>query len=202
MIATLTGRVVALEVDTVVLEVAQVGFAAQITPATRALLGQGQTVTLHTSMVVREDSLTLFGFLSAEERVLFELLQTASGVGPRLAQAMLAALDPETIRRAVAEEDLRTLESVSGIGRKGAQRIVLELKDKIGAPVFASTAAQSGAHPWREQVHAALVGLGFSAKEASDALDFAAKQLTEAEGDSRVDVPTVLRMALRSRDRG
>ena len=104
------------------------------TPRTLADLRTGQEATLPTSMVVREDSLTLFGFADDDEKQTFELVQTASGVGPKLAQAMLAVHTPEEIRRAVATDDVKTLTTVPGIGQKGAQRIILELKDRIGSP--------------------------------------------------------------------
>ena len=120
-------------------------------------------------MVVREDSLTLFGFLDDDEKQMFELVQTASGVGPKLAQAMLAVLAPDDLRPAVAGDDVKTLTRVPGIGQKGAQRIILELKDRIGAPDRRPPAGQPAdrpAAPWRDQVHQGLVGLGWSAKEA------------------------------------
>ena len=153
-----------------------------------------------TSMVVREDSLTLFGFLDEDERTLFELLQTASGVGPKLAQAMLAVLPPDDLRRAVTTEDVRALTRVPGIGQKGAQRIILELKDRIGAPT-------GGTHPaavvplqaepaWRVQVRDGLVGLGWSAKEAERAVDVVADDAGETP-----DVAALLRAALRTLSR-
>ena len=133
VIAFVSGRVAALAPDGAVVEVGGVGLAVQCTPGTLAALRLGEQAHLPTSLVVREDSLTLYGFADEDERVVFELLQTASGVGPRLAQAMLAVHDPDTLRRAVATEDLAALMQVPGIGRKGAQRIVLELKDRLGA---------------------------------------------------------------------
>jgi Holliday junction DNA helicase RuvA len=151
-------------------------------------------------MVVREDSLTLFGFADDDEKQLFELLQTASGVGPKLAQAMLACHRPETLRRAVAEDDVRTLTLVPGIGQKGAQRIILELKDRIGAPGSAGGAARPvAAAAWQGQVQAGLVGLGWSAREADKAVAAVtpeAEALVESGGEP--DVPTLLRAALRT----
>ncbi len=134
MIAHLTGSVAAVAPDGAVIDVGGVGLLVQCTPGTLAGLRAGERATVATSLVVREDSLTLYGFASEDERNTFELLQTASGVGPRLAQAMLAVLTPDALRRAVAAEDLATLTSVPGIGRKGAQRIVLELAGRLGAP--------------------------------------------------------------------
>ena len=133
MIAFVRGTVADVTLDSVVLEVGGVGLELHCTPPTLATLHIGSPATLPTAMVVREESLTLFGFLDDEEKSMFELLQTSSGVGPKLAQAMLAALTPEELRRAVAGEDVKALTSVSGIGQKGAQRIILELRDRIGA---------------------------------------------------------------------
>ena len=151
-------------------------------------------------MVVREESLTLFGFSDADEKAMFELLQTASGVGPKLAQAMLAVHSPDTLRRAVSSEDTKTLTAVPGIGQKGAQRIILELKDRIGAvgsavPATPAGRASAAAAAWADQVHAGLVGLGWSAKEADKAVQAVAP---EAEQQSTPDVAALLRSALRT----
>src|SRR6185437_14287800 len=111
--------------------------------------------TLPTSMVVREDSMTLFGFADEDEKQMFELVQTASGVGPKLAQAMLAVHRPESLRRAVSTDDVKTLTAVPGIGQKGAQRIILELRDRIGAPTTTTMPLRSGpstGHDWQAQV--------------------------------------------------
>ncbi len=134
MIAFVRGRVAALTLTSAVLEVGGVGLELHCTPDTLADLRPGAEATLPTSMVVREDSLTLFGFADEDEKQMFELVQTASGVGPKLAQAMLACHRPEALRRAVSGDDVKTLTSVPGIGQKGAQRIILELRDRIGAP--------------------------------------------------------------------
>jgi holliday junction DNA helicase RuvA len=147
---------------------------------------------------VREDSLSLYGFASTDERDVFELLQTASGVGPKLAQAMLAVHDPDALRRAVWTEDLATLTAVPGIGRKGAQRIVLELKDRLGPPIAATESATVGVQseaPWRDQVRTALVGLGWSARDAEGALDQVAPDVADTP---EVDVAAVLKAALRT----
>ena len=135
-------------------EVGGVGLAVQCTPGTLAGLRVGQPARLATTLVVREDSLTLYGFADDDERPVFELLQTATGVGPRLAQAVLAVLPPDRLRRAVATEDLAALTRVPGIGKKGAQRLVLELKDRIGPPERGRPPAAPAppAAPWREQV--------------------------------------------------
>jgi Holliday junction DNA helicase RuvA len=203
MIAFVSGRVAAVAPDGAVLEVAGIGLSLQCTPGTLATLRVGEAVQLPTSLVVREDSLTLYGFLEEDERVVFELLQTASGVGPRLAQAMLAVHGPHALRRAVAGEDLTALMLVPGIGRKGAQRIVLELKDRLGAPTGVAGAARAAATaPWREQLHGALLGLGWSSREADDALAQVEPQAQEAAAAGvEPDVGVLLRSALRSLSR-
>lgn len=206
MIAFVSGRVASVGPESAVLEVGGVGLALQCTPATVARLRVGEPARLATSLVVREDSMTLYGFSDDDERTVFELLQTASGVGPRLAQAMLGVHSPDELRRAVATEDLKALEQVPGIGRKGAQRIVLELRDRLGAPhgltAAPSARSASGAEPWREQVHAGLVALGWSSREADDAVVAVAPDALAMQSESgRVDVSALLKAALRSLSR-
>src|SRR3954469_12208616 len=138
MIAAITGTVAAVGTDSAVVEVGGVGLAVQCTPATLANLRTGDPVRLATALVVREDSLTLFGFATDDERAVFDTLQSVAGVGPKLAQAVLAVHSPDAVRAAVASDDIRALTLVPGVGRKGAQRLVLELKDKLGAPVGAA----------------------------------------------------------------
>ena len=200
MIAFVRGTVADVTLSSVVLEVGGVGLELHCTPNTLATLHVGSTSTLPTSMVVREESLTLFGFLDDDEKSAFELLQTASGVGPKLAQAMLAVLTPDELRRAVAGEDVKALTAVPGIGQKGAQRIILELKDRIGYPGAAgavrSPAAVPQQEPWRGQVHAGLVGLGWSAKEADRAVEAVAPSASDTAGEP--DVAALLRAALRT----
>ncbi len=192
MIAHLRGEVAALGLDAAVIDVAGVGHRVLCTPGTLATLRRGAQATISTSLVVREDSLTLYGFADAEERDMFELVQTASGVGPRVAQAMLAVLTPDRLRTAIADADHAVLTSVPGIGRKGAERIVLELKDRVG-PATGAPQASAGAEPWRAQVVQALEGLGWSARDAEKALAAVADSVGEDP-----DVPTVLRLALRA----
>jgi Holliday junction DNA helicase RuvA len=205
VIAFVAGRVAALAPDGAVVEVGGVGLSLQCTPATLAGLRVGETARLPTSLVVREDSLTLYGFADEDERVVFELLQTASGVGPRLAQAMLAVHDPDELRRAVATEDLTALTQVPGIGRKGAQRIVLELKDRLGAVrtiTLAGRLASAAPAPWRDQLHGALIGLGWSTREADDGVAAASPYAAEATATgSPPDVAALLKVALRALSR-
>lgn len=201
MIASVTGPVVALAGDTAVVELGGVGLAVHCTPATLAALRVGEPTRLATSLVVREDSLTLYGFATDDERAVFETLQTASGVGPRLAQAVLAVHRPDALRRAVATEDLLALTAVPGIGRKGAQRLVLELKDRLGAGsggvVDLGTPAPAPAAVWRRQLTDALTGLGWSAREADEAVARVAPE-AEATAGGEPDVATLLRTVLRS----
>jgi holliday junction DNA helicase RuvA len=200
MIAFVRGEVAAVTLTSAVLEVGGVGLELMCTPNTLATLRTGKTATLPTSMVVREDSLTLFGFADEDEKQVFELVQTASGVGPKLAQAMLAVLTPDAVRRAVAGDDVRMLTTVPGIGQKGAQRIILELKDRIGAPVSSGAGPRVvAAEPWRDQVQQGLVGLGWSAKDADKAIDSVADQAEASAGSAgEVDVAALLRAALRT----
>lgn len=202
MIAHLNGTVAGVSPDGAVIDVGGVGLRVQCTPDTLASLKPGEAARVATSLVVREDSLTLFGFGSEDERNVFELLQTASGIGPRLALAMLAVHSPDALRRAVAAEDLNALTMVPGIGKKGAQRIVLELKDRLGAP---GEVAAGGAAParkdqpsWRDQVQSGLVNLGWPAREAEAAI---AAVEAESGGDQPPDVATALRAALRKLSR-
>jgi holliday junction DNA helicase RuvA len=203
MIAHVAGCVAAVAPDGAVIEVGGVGLLVQCTPGTLAGLRVGERAQVATSLVVREDSLTLYGFASEDERNTFELVQTASGVGPRLAQAMLAVLTPDALRRAVAAEDLTTLTSVPGIGRKGAQRIVLELAGRLGAPAdvgipAAAGRAAAGPPQWQDQVRAGLVSLGWQAREADQAIAAVEPDLAPAAADpAAVDVSIALRAALR-----
>ena len=203
MIAHLAGTVAGIGPDGAVIDVGGVGLRVACTPDTLASLKPGEPARVATTLVVREDSLTLFGFASDDERDVFEILQTVSGVGPRLALAMLAVHAPNALRRAVAIEDLNALTMVPGIGKKGAQRIVLELAGKLGDP--GDGTGSPGSHPaaagrttasgWRDQVQSGLINLGWSARDADAAI--AAVEAEHAEAGSVPDVPTALRAALR-----
>jgi holliday junction DNA helicase RuvA len=198
VIAFVNGRVAAAGPGGAVVEVGGVGLALQCTPGTLAGLRVGDQAHLPTSLVVREDSLTLYGFADDDEKTVFELLQTASGVGPRLALAMLAVHTPGALRRAVATEDVTALTKVPGIGRKGAQRIVLELKDRLGVPPDgaddAVAAPSFAAAAWRAQVHAGLTNLGWTPRDADLAVDAVA---AEVEGQDTSDIAALLKLAMR-----
>jgi holliday junction DNA helicase RuvA len=197
VIASVRGTVAAVGPDGAVVEVGGVGLAVSCSPGTLARLRVGETARLATSLVVREDSLTLYGFADDDERALFELLQTANGVGPKLAQTMLAVYPPRELRRAVATSDLAALTKVPGIGRKGAERIALELRDRIGSIDGSDGRVELGGltavSPWRDQLAHALAGLGFSGKEAMDAIDVVAADQPEAEPP---DISAMLRRSI------
>jgi holliday junction DNA helicase RuvA len=198
MIAFVRGEVAAVSLSSAVLEVGGVGLELMCTPGTLATLRVGREARLPTSMVVREDSLTIFGFLDDDEKSIFEIVQTASGVGPKVAQAIVAVMSPDDVRRAIAAEDVKALTRVPGIGQKGAQRIILELKDRIGPPLGSvhTSAAVAPVEPWREQVQQGLVGLGWSTKESEKAVEAVADQAGDAP-----DVGALLRAALRTLSR-
>jgi holliday junction DNA helicase RuvA len=193
MIASVRGLVMAIAPDSAVIEVGGIGLAVQCAPGTLAGLKAGVEARLATSLIVREDSLTLYGFADDDEKRLFELLQTASGVGPRLAQAVLAVHHPDSVRRAISGGDIAALIRVPGIGKKGAERLVLELRDKIG-PVFA-TAGAAGVltGEWQDQVRQGVLALGWTATQADQAVAAVAESL-----DGEVPpVPVLLRQAIR-----
>lgn len=205
MIAHLEGTVAGISPDGAVIDVGGVGLRVQCTPDTLATLKPGEPARVATTLVVREDSLTLFGFGSDDERNVFELLQTATGIGPRLALAMLAVHSPDALRRAVATEDLNALTMVPGIGRKGAQRIVLELAGKLGEPgdgggsggrAAGTVLPKGGGLAWREQVSSGLVNLGWTARDVEAAVAAVEADARDA-GDAVPDVATALRSALR-----
>ncbi|MEQ3549939.1 Holliday junction branch migration protein RuvA [Pseudonocardia nematodicida] len=200
MIHSVRGPVLEIGLDHVVVEVGGVGLAVYATPATIGGLRRGEEARLATTLVVREESLTLFGFADTEERELFLLVQTVSGIGPRLALATIAVLEPDTLRRALADGDLATLTRIPGVGKKSAERLVVELRDKVTAPATVPAGAGGGAGPSapqpvlgvRDQVVEALLGLGFTQRPAEQAVDAVLAESADA-------TPTVLlRTALSS----
>jgi Holliday junction DNA helicase RuvA len=195
VIAQLTGLVAQLGGTWAVVDVNGVGMKVLCTPATAAGLRLGQSATLFTSLIVREDSLTLYGFTAGDERDCFELVQGASGIGPKTALAVVSVLSPDELRQAVAQADLRALTKVPGIGNKGAQRLVIELKDKVGHLAAAGARLNLAEAAWQQQVKDGLEGLGYSARDAEAALD-RIKPLAEAEPVPQIAV--LMRAALRS----
>ena len=198
MISTVTGTIRSLSQDKLVIEVGGVGLSVLINPPTSLALTLGAQTTLYTSLVVREDSLTLFGFLSEEVRNLFELVQTVSGVGPKVALSIMGALTPEDLARAISQENTSAIERVPGIGKKGAQRMILELKGKLSD--LSSGATYKGHQPpWREQLLSALVSLGFSPKESDSAISYVVNDLQGHDQDpASMELSELLKLALAS----
>jgi Holliday junction DNA helicase RuvA len=206
VIASVSGRVAAVSPDGAVVEVGGIGLAVQCTPGTIARLQVGENARLSTSLIVREDSLTLYGFADDDERSLFELLQTANGVGPRLAQAVLAIHPPREVRRAVSMADVKALMQVPGIGKKGAERLILELRDRLGVttsdtsfdgPPAAGLPSVTPVAPWKDQLTSALVGFGWSVKEADGAIAQLVPVADEQiAANGSVEIAILLRQAL------
>jgi Holliday junction DNA helicase RuvA len=206
MIASVSGRVAAVSPDGAVVEVGGIGLAVQCTPGTIARLQVGENARLSTSLIVREDSLTLYGFADDDERSLFELLQTANGVGPRLAQAVLAIHPPREVRRAVSMADVKALMQVPGIGKKGAERLILELRDRLGVttsdtsfdgPSAPGLPSVTPVAPWKDQLTSALVGFGWSVKEADGAIAQLVPVADEQiAANGSVEIAILLRQAL------
>jgi len=171
VIASVRGEVVEIALDHAVVEAAGVGYKIMATPSTLATLRRGTEARLVTAMIVREDSQTLYGFADGEARDLFSTLLGVSGVGPKIALATLAVYDATALRRALADGDVTALTRVPGIGKRGAERLVLELRDKIAALPGGSATAAAAGHAVRMPVVEALVGLGFPVKQAEDACD-------------------------------
>ncbi len=198
MISLLSGTVRSIQSDRLVVEVGGFGLSVLVIPATTTQVTLGSQIQLFTSLVVREDSLTLFGFVNEESRFLFELVQTVSGIGPKVALSILGALTPEDLGRAISKEDIGAIEKVPGIGRKGAQRLILELKGKLSD---LSHAQQYKGHQpaWREQLASALVSLGFSPKESDNAISVVVSEL-QADGveAATVELSELLKRTLAS----
>ncbi len=192
MISSVRGEVLEIALDHVVIESAGLGYRVNATPATLASMRRGEHARLMTAMIVREDSMTLFGFADPDARDLFGLLLTVSGVGPRLAMATLAVLEPDALRAALSDGNTAALTRVPGIGKRGAERMIVELRDKVAA--FGGNGAAPlttvSASPMREQVVEALVGLGFPLKQAEQSTDTVLTDTPDA------DTPTALRAAL------
>lgn len=192
MIAHLSGTISSVGADDVIVDVGGFGMRILTTPATIATLNRGQEATLQTSLVVREDSLTLYGFAEAAERDLFEFVQTASGIGPKVARAMLSVLSPNQLNTAISDADTSTLTTVPGIGRKGADRIIIELRDRVSEAVPSAPTHGPKGHT-RSQVTEALIGLGWSAKESERAVD---EVMFEHDDGQAPEVTAMLRRAL------
>lgn len=202
MIAFVSGTVAAVGGADAVIDVGGVGLSVLCGPRTLAQLRVGASARVPTALVVREDSLSLFGFVDEDERSAFEALQSVTGIGPRTAQAVLSVLTVEQLRTAVAQDDLAVLSQPPGIGRKGAARIALELKDKLGVPAATAAAAAAPGPDWSTPVIDGLIALGWPAREARAATEAVTQEAERviAEG-GEPSVPILLRSALRHLDR-
>ena len=196
MISLVNGVVRSISLDRVIVEVGGVGLSLAVTQKTSAQLNIGVQAQLFTTLVVRDDALTLYGFLEDGDRALFELVQTVSGIGPKVALSIVSALSPSQLAVAVAQEDISAIEKVPGIGRKGAQRLILELKGKL---TDFGTSSKSDRHQpvWREQLTSALVSLGFSAKDSDAAISQVVARLSEDGVDAQtLELSDLLKRAL------
>ena len=191
MISHLSGFIIDVRLNQLVIDVSGIGYQVTVAPELAAESRVGEKISLHTSLVVREDSWTLYGFSNADAKSLFEQLQSVTGIGPKVASALLAVYGPEELRTAIASQDNAALERVPGIGKKVASRIILELKEKFGGG-YRSKSVLSG--PWRTQVIGALTGLGYSSKEAESALDDVLSDFGRAPTEA--DLPEMLKLAL------
>jgi len=196
MIATLSGTVKSLTGDRAIIEVGGVGMSVLINAHTSNSMTVGAHANLFTSLVVREDSLTLFGFSDEPSRVLFELVQTVSGIGPKVALSILGALTPSELAHAVNTENISAIEKVPGIGKKGAQRLILELKSKI-SDFGQGSYTRSHQPVWREQLTSALVSLGFSGKDSDDAINSVLADISQEE-IAQMELGELLKLALQS----
>jgi Holliday junction DNA helicase RuvA len=198
MISLVNGVVRSIGSEKVVVEVGGVGLAVSVTSQTGSQLNIGVRVQLFTTLIVREDALTLFGFLDEESRSTFELVQTVTGIGPKVALAIMGSHSPQTLAAAIAQEDIAAIEKVPGIGRKGAQRLILELKGKITD--FGTTSRSAHHQPvWREQLTSALVSLGFSAKDSDAAINSVVAEYAENGVEpTELELSELLKQALQS----
>jgi len=199
MIASVSGVVKATTLNSAIIEVGGVGIQVLLPARFAASLVVGTHAEIFTTLVVREDSLTLFGFDRTDSRNFFELLQTVSGIGPKVAQSALSIYEPEELVSAIASENSAALERIPGLGKKGAQRTVLELKDKVGELVRSNNSGRTSKSHWRTQLQSALIGLGFTARDAEATIDAVASDLGVKIDET--DISELLKLALQNRGR-
>lgn len=197
MIASVSGVVKATTLNSAVIEVGGVGLQVSLPARFAASLIAGTHAEIFTTLVVREDSLTLFGFERADSRDFFDLLQTVSGIGPKVAQSALSIYEPEELASAIASENSAALERIPGLGKKGAQRTVLELKEKVNDIIRTSTSSKSAKTHWRTQLQSALIGLGFTARDAESTIDAVVNDLGSKVDET--DISQLLKLALQNR---
>jgi Holliday junction DNA helicase RuvA len=195
MIASISGTVKGISPTTVVIDVGGVGMLLQISPRLSATLMVGKSASLHTTLLVREDALTLYGFETMEDRSIFEQLQTVTGIGPKVAQSALNLFEANELAGVIAAGNLSALEKVSGLGKKGAQRVVLELKDKVGS---ISSSGKAVSRSWRDDLTEALLSLGFTAKDSADVVDSVSAEFSDA---AEISLEVLLKRALQIRGR-
>jgi len=201
VISFIRGEVWKIALDHLIVDCSPVGLKVMCPPSTALSVRIGDHVQLHTSLVVREDAWTLYAFETEEEVSLFDMVQTVSGIGPRIALGVISTLSPVELRNAIATEDLPTLKKISGIGAKGASRMVLELKDKIGGVPYQGSSVTASSHSWRQAVGSALASLGWSIRESDQAMDRVAENSPDLVSNEQPDISALLKEALRSLDR-
>ena len=189
MISSLTGKVKQISTSNLVVDISGVGISVNVPARVAAQSNLGSAVELHTYLVVREDALTLYGFLDLIDRNFFELLLSVTGIGPKVAQAILSINDAAGVADAISTGDLKTLESIPGLGKKGAQRLVLELKEKVS--LYLQHESKS-ANQISNQVEVALQGLGYSVKESKEVTSQIRKQIDE----NNLDLSQAIKLAL------
>jgi Holliday junction DNA helicase RuvA len=199
MIASVSGVVKATSLNSAVIEVGGVGLQVALPARFAAALIVGTQAEIFTTLVVREDSLTLFGFDRADSRDFFDLLQTVSGIGPKVAQSALSIYEPEELASAIASENSAALERIPGLGKKGAQRTVLELKEKVNDVIRTPGSGKGAKSHWRTQLQSALIGLGFTARDAETTIDSVATDLGSRIDET--DISQLLKLALQNRGR-
>ena len=190
MISSISGTVKSTAINSIVVEVGGIGVLLQVPARVVSQMQIGKLVSFHTYLIVREDALTLYGFTEITDREFFELLLSVTGIGPKVAQSILASSEAATIATAIVTGNLRSLESTPGLGKKGAQRLVLELKDK--AANFAGTGTNLKLSI-TNQVENALQGLGYSVKEAAAMIS----QIPAGEKIDKLDAAQILKLALK-----
>jgi holliday junction DNA helicase RuvA len=191
MISSISGTVKSTAINSIVVEVGGIGVLLQVPARVASQMQVGKLVSFHTYLIVREDALTLYGFTEITDREFFELLLSVTGIGPKVAQSILASSEASTIAAAIVSANLQSLEAISGLGKKGAQRLVLELKDK--AAIFAGAGVNSKLSI-TNQVENALQGLGYTVKEAASMIT----QIPAGEKIEKLDAAQILKLALKS----
>lgn len=202
MLAMLTGRVSAIEAGCAVIDVSGVGYEVRMPQSDLGSMRSESTVTVFTSLNISQDSVTLYGFLSRSSKTLFIQLQKVSGIGPRVALSIISTLTPDQLAQAVADGDSTALSRSPGLGKKGAQKIILELSGKLDISSIGSTQPRKNIDSGSRQVVEGLVSLGWQQHDAEQAVNKVCKENDFPMPLSKQDVPKVLKQALTLLDRG